>query len=107
MVHATEVETAEDGVTDRPASGLGDLARTFFRFGLVGCSGMGVDLLALMLLRMCLPFAMARGVAIWFAMTWNFLLNRRFTFAAARDESALRQYPLYCGSGLGGALVSW
>jgi len=53
------------------------------------------------------PLPVARGIAIWVAMSWNFWLNRRLTFSYARRGSALRQYVLFCGSCLAGAVISW
>ncbi|MGE5611478.1 MAG: glycosyltransferase, partial [Bacillota bacterium] len=53
--------------------GWGRLAQ----FILVGATGSVIDLLSLKLLLLTLTFPFARGLAIWLAMTWNFLLNRR------------------------------
>jgi dolichol-phosphate mannosyltransferase len=77
------------------------------QFALIGGSGAVVDLAALNLLLLWLPLGGARALAIWVAMTWNFLLNRRITFAYARRQSALRQYLLFCLSCLFGALLNW
>ena len=53
----------------------------FLRFGLVGCSGVIVNLIALtVLLSTGLLTPVAIASAIWVAMTWNFFLNRKFTF---------------------------
>ena len=46
------------------------------KFGLVGLSGVGVDLLALMALLTVFELASARAMAILLAMTWNFVWNR-------------------------------
>ena len=73
----------------------------------VGLAGMGVDLASYAVLLAWLPLAAARGAAIWTAMTFNFWLNRRFTFSAARREPALRQYAAFCLSCLCGAGVNW
>src|SRR4051812_16307746 len=77
------------------------------RFGLVGLSGMLPDLLCFTALLFVLPLPLARGGAIWAAMTWNFFLNRKLTFSDAQVEPMGRQYVLFCGSCLAGALVSW
>jgi putative flippase GtrA len=77
------------------------------QFALVGLSGMVLDLLAFALLGLWLPLAVARALAIWLAMTWNYALNRRVTFAAYRQDFRWRDYGLCCGSCLAGALVSW
>lgn len=79
----------------------------FAKFVLVGFSGMLVDLSSFTLLRIWIPIAWARGIAIWIAMTSNFIANRRFTFSYARNESALRQYLGFCASCLLGATVNW
>lgn len=80
---------------------------TFTQFALVGLTGMAVDLACLTELLRWLPFSAARGLSIWMAMTWNFLLNRRFTFAASRGDSPFWQYPLFCIGCLAGAFVNW
>ena len=77
------------------------------QFGLVGLTGMAVDVLCFLALAPLLALGLARALAIAVAMTWNFLLNRCFTFADARRESFWKQYLLFCGSCLLGALVNW
>src|SRR6266478_6606877 len=77
------------------------------QFGLVGLSGMIPDLLSFALLLRFIPLGLARALAIWLAMTWNFWLNRRMTFSYAQKGPLVRQYLLYCCSCLAGALVSW
>jgi dolichol-phosphate mannosyltransferase len=77
------------------------------QFALVGLSGMGVDLLAFALLGLWLPLGIARALAIWLAMSWNYVLNRRLTFSAYRRPFRWRDYALFCGSCLAGAVVSW
>lgn len=80
----------------------------FVQFCLVGTTGMAVDLAALtVLLGSGVPFGGARALAIWAAMTWNFALNRNFTFREARALSALRQYPRFVAACLAGAVVNW
>src|SRR5690606_12438511 len=76
------------------------------RFVLVGGSGMAVDLGLFTCLGLVLPLGVARAVAIWGAMTWNYLLNRRFTFAAC-GEAPLWQYALFCLSCSAGAGMNW
>jgi dolichol-phosphate mannosyltransferase len=66
-----------------------------------------IDLPSFALLRWVLPLALARSIAIWLAMTWNYFLNRKVTFAAWRSAARWRQYFLYCGSCLAGSGVSW
>jgi dolichol-phosphate mannosyltransferase len=77
------------------------------QFALVGLSGMGVDLLAFALLGLWLPIGGARALAIWLAMSWNYVLNRRVTFSACRRPFRWRDYALFCGSCLAGAVASW
>ena len=62
---------------------LGWLARPL-QFVLIGSSGMIVDLSFFALLSHVLSFGPARASAIWLAMTWNFMLNRRLTFSYAQ-----------------------
>lgn len=53
------------------------------------------------------PITVARALAIWIAMTWNFFWNRRITFSRSRDGGVLRQYVRFviaCGFG---AVVNW
>ena len=73
----------------------------------VGASGMVIDLSAFSLLLMLLPNSAARALAIWAAMTWNFALNRRVTFASSTPEPAFGQYLRFCSSCLMGATVNF
>jgi dolichol-phosphate mannosyltransferase len=69
---------------------------------------MAVDLGGFALLGACLPLAGARATAIALAMVWNFLLNRRLTFARGRaDRPWWLQLPMFCVACLGGALANW
>lgn len=77
------------------------------QFILVGASGMVVDLSAFALLLQATPLSVARGLAIWTAMTWNFWLNRTVTFSFAKNEPWWRQYMAFCGSCAVGAIVNW
>jgi putative flippase GtrA len=76
-------------------------------FAMVGMSGACVDLASFALLQRMAPLALARGLAIWLAMTWNFALNRRVTFADARGERIGRQYLMFCAACGAGAAVNW
>jgi dolichol-phosphate mannosyltransferase len=85
----------------------GALAR-LVQFLAVGATGMAVDLVCFaLLLGMLVPLGAARAAAIGVAMTWNFLLNRRFTFSYARDRALLPQYLFFCLSCGVGAVVNW
>ena len=77
------------------------------RFGLVGASGMIVDLSIYAILLPLGPAAVSRALAIWCAMTWNFALNRRLTFAVRRETPIIRQYIAFCLACLLGASISW
>ena len=77
------------------------------QFGLVGLTGMVVDVLCFAALTPIFALGLARALAIAIAMTWNFLLNRCFTFTDARREPFWKQYFLFCASCLVGALVNW
>lgn len=79
----------------------------FVKFCLVGATGLGVDLAMFTLLLGFLPLFAARALAIWIAMSWNFLLNRQFTFGIDRRHRILKQYILFCISCLGGAVLNW
>lgn len=76
------------------------------QFGLVGLSGMLVDLACFALLLRVLPTAASRALAIWAAMTWNFVGNRHVTFSRAERRSLVRQYLSFCASCLAGAVVN-
>jgi dolichol-phosphate mannosyltransferase len=79
------------------------------RFLAVGLTGMAVDLttFAALLASDRVPVAAARAAAIAVALTWNFLLNRRFTFRRHRErESVLRQYVGFCAACLVGMGVN-
>jgi dolichol-phosphate mannosyltransferase len=85
----------------------GALAR-LAQFVAVGATGMAVDLACLaVLLGMLVQLWAARAAAIWVAMTWNFGLNRRFTFSYARGRALLPQYLFFCLSCGLGAVVNW
>jgi dolichol-phosphate mannosyltransferase len=85
---------------------LGALARPA-QFALVGASGMAVDLACFAALLWVARLGVARALAVWAAMTWNFWLNRRLTFSDARAQPVLPQYLLFCLSCALGAVVNW
>jgi dolichol-phosphate mannosyltransferase len=76
-------------------------------FGAVGASGMVIDLTVLTVLMLWLEFEWARAAAILVAMTWNFFLNRHFTFLGAHTGQLFKQYGLFCLSCGLGAVVNW
>jgi dolichol-phosphate mannosyltransferase len=79
------------------------------QFCAVGATGVAVDLSAYALLLRIPAFriAIARALAIWVAMTWNFFLNRRLTFSYSRLGSKLVQYPRFVATCTLGAVLSW
>jgi dolichol-phosphate mannosyltransferase len=79
----------------------------FLQFAIVGSSGVIVNLLALSLLLNWLARPIAVALAIWIAMSSNFLLNRHITFSYARHAPILKQYLAYCGSCLTGSFFNW
>ncbi|MFP6667896.1 MAG: glycosyltransferase family 2 protein [Pirellulales bacterium] len=85
---------------------LGRLARPL-KFCMVGSTGQAVDLSAFALLLAVAPLSIARALAIWVAMTWNFWLNRSFTFGGYKLRPIWQQYVLFCLSCLMGAVVNW
>jgi dolichol-phosphate mannosyltransferase len=80
----------------------------FVQFCGVGATGMGIDLFAFyLMICLNLPVPMARALAIWIAMTWNFWLNRRLTFSYSRRGNIFTQYCKYVASCSLGAIISW
>jgi dolichol-phosphate mannosyltransferase len=80
----------------------------FALFAAVGLSGMAVDLAAYAALLKVLPLPAAAALAIWTAMTWNFLLNRHVTFGNVTPRRPWQwQYLAYCASCLFGAVLNW
>lgn len=78
-----------------------EMVVSFVKFGLVGASGFIVDVSIFTLLHdfRGVMSELARGIAYWFAATWNWFLNRSFTFASAeKDAHALQlsKYLLMC-----------
>ena len=80
----------------------------FLQFALVGASGVVVDLtlLAMLWKVLSVPYPVARAAAIWAAMTWNFVWNRRWTFSYASTGSLVGQYVGFCASCLLGAVLN-
>jgi dolichol-phosphate mannosyltransferase len=77
------------------------------QFAVIGSTGVVIDLSTFTILLLALDPSIARAIAIWVAMSWNFWLNRRLTFSDFRHRPLLRQYALFCVSCLAGALVNW
>lgn len=77
------------------------------RFLIVGATGAAIDIPSFCLFLQFLPLPVARAIAIWMALTWNFYWNRRFTFADRQSDRVANQYVRFCASSLGGAMMSW
>ena len=82
--------------------------RQFVACGLVGLSGVGVGLgMINLVMRLHPNFVLANVAAFFVAVTWNFLLNRRFTFRNANDKPIGVQWMLFVVSSLFGTAVNW
>lgn len=80
----------------------------FIRFGLVGASGIIIDMSLLALLLMAgLSHPWSAALAIWGAMTWNYVWNRHWTFGTLRSVSFWSQYVQFCSCCLLGGLLNW
>lgn len=91
----------------RKSQDRGEVGISLVRFCLVGASGMIVDLTSFSLLVHALPLAVASGLAIWIAMTWNFWLNRWTTFSHVKPQTWWKQYGSFCVGCSLGALINW
>ncbi len=78
------------------------------QFLVVGALGTVVNLVALtVLVDVRLPIRGAVALAIWIAMTFNFVLNRRFSFSFARYGSWWLQYVRFVGASSFGAVINY
>jgi len=78
------------------------------QFLVVGGMGTFVNLLALSaLLAIKLPEHTAVALGIFVAMCFNFVLNRRFSFSAARHRPWLRQFAGFVAASSVGALINY
>jgi dolichol-phosphate mannosyltransferase len=78
------------------------------QFLFVGGMGTVVNLVALtLLLRFGVAMRPAVGVAIFASMCFNFVLNRRFSFAAARHRAWPRQFIKFVAASSLGALINY
>ena len=78
------------------------------QFLVVGALGTLVNLAALTaLIHARLPIRWAVALAIWVAMSCNFVLNRRFSFSFARHGSWLLQYVRFVAASSLGALINY
>lgn len=78
------------------------------QFLVVGAIGTVVNLAALTILSaLAVPLRVGVGLAIWIAMSSNFVLNRRFSFSFARNGSWWGQYLRFVATSSCGALVNY
>jgi dolichol-phosphate mannosyltransferase len=79
------------------------------QFYIVGASGTVVDLLIYaLLLQAGVGLPPARALAIFAAVSWNFIINRRVAFSGRRFERPIiDQYLSWLASTLLGAVISW
>lgn len=79
----------------------------FATFAAVGTSGMLLDLAVFRSLLAALGLPAGRAIGIWTAMTWNYELNRRFTFHELAGPREFGTYLQFCTACLLGAAISW
>ncbi|MCL4112911.1 UNVERIFIED_CONTAM: hypothetical protein GTU68_045046 [Idotea baltica] len=80
----------------------------YVRFGLVGVSGIAVDLAVFQSMLFVMSPAMARCVGIVVAMVWNYLLNREFTFqVVASRRPTFCEFCRFAGACFAGAIINW
>lgn len=74
-----------------------EMVVSFIKFGMVGASGFIVDITIFTLLHNVagIGSALARGMAYWVAATWNWFLNRSFTFSSAEKDPHGSQWSKY------------
>jgi dolichol-phosphate mannosyltransferase len=78
------------------------------QFLAVGALGTVVNLVALsVLMRLALPQRAAVALAIFVAMCFNFVLNRRFSFSATRHRPWPRQFVGFVAASSAGALINY
>ena len=80
-----------------------------FRFGLVGCTGFVVDMTvySLLLFVAGIPPLVARGCAYWVSASWNWLMNRTFTFNDRRRSDRAPQWLKYLAMCLISFVPNW
>ena len=72
-------------------------------FGLVGASGLAVDVAVYLgLASLGLEHRLARLASFWPAVTWNWLLNRGFTFGELPKQPRMRQWARFTAASLVG-----
>ncbi len=85
-----------------------DLWSQLAQFAVVGAAGTVVNLAILTaLIAVRVPLQLAVAGAILGSMTFNFVLNRRFSFSFARTGSWWRQYVRFVAASSFGALINY
>ena len=76
-------------------------------FGLVGAGGLAIDVAVYLGLQwLGLEHRLARFLSFWPAVTWNWRLNRSFTFEERPREPHVRQWGKFVGSSLLGLTLN-
>ena len=76
-------------------------------FGLVGASGFAIDVGCYLALQWAgVEHRLARFLAFWPAVSWNWLLNRRITFHDRAPETPARQWTKFVAGSLFGLVVN-
>ncbi len=81
----------------------------FIKFSLIGGSGVFVDLFFVFITKeyLSLEFRIARIVGFVFALTSNFILNRKFTFDNGKNGNIVKQYLSFLAVCLMGFGLNW
>ncbi len=80
----------------------------FVLFSMIGASGMVVDLTFVFISYdlLAIPFRLARGIGFVFALSSNFLLNRKFNFPKS-GHGLIRQYVRFFAVSIAGFALNW
>lgn len=80
----------------------------FFQFGLVGLSGFIIDLLFFITFQIFgLSHLAARACSFIVAASWNWFLNRTFTFSHYQQQNKLSQWPKFLLTSTIGFAINW
>ena len=83
------------------------LVRRLLSFGAVGASGFVLDLACYLALQaLGLDHRVARTIAFWPAVTWNWILNRRVTFRERFGDRHAPQWARFVTGSLAGLAVN-
>jgi putative flippase GtrA len=82
------------------------VARQFLRFGVVGLIGLVIDTAFVYLLRRSLGLYGAGGLAYIVVTSWNWMLNRVWTFRGQGSGSAHRQWAMFLVTNLIGFVLN-